>query len=339
MRTVLVGAGRWGTVLMRKLRHLDYLIGVAEVNPARREQLIDEVGDHVAVTDNWTNLADYADSVVVATPPEDHFSVAAEAINMGKHVFVEKPLATTRSEAINLNELARHAGVTLMVGHLVVYSPEIQKLKEIVQSGDLGEIKYIHTVRLNLGNIAKEGVISHLAPHDLAICNYLLESEPVEIMASGLTFYSRATEVAFLNVRYRNDVVCHIHLSWIDPRKRRAVTVVGGNKMAVCSSAPVQELLIFDKAVESPDLAIDNYGSFLMKYRHGDVLMPKLEAYEPLEAELKHFKDCIKRRWTPLTDGDDGIRVVSAMETAERALDEGGWHSVKKRIEVQYASG
>ena len=346
MRVLLVGAGRWGSVLAKKLKQMGMLVAVADVEPTRRKVIGDaSTGLDVLIVDDWTHSLAYCDAVVVATPPSSHFEIAKTALEQGKHVLVEKPLATNVEDAEVLNSIAHNNGKVLMVGHTAVHASEIQAAKNFILGGDIGEIKYIHAARLNLGTINPDGVIMTLAPHDIAIFDYFLPSDrAVEVSATGQNFISNngTEEVAFLNIRYNSGVLAHLHLSWIDPRKYRAVTIVGSKKMLVATSTPVAKIEIFDmfdKGVVSKEAG--GYSDFILGCRHGSVISPYLEVYEPLEAQFKKFKwACDHSSESIRADGNQGVRVVAIMEAARESIKKGGgWIPIEIPIDGSVGTG
>ncbi len=266
----------------------------------------------------------HVDAAVVATPPSTHVAVALDAVRAGKHVLVEKPLAPTTAGARQLISAASEAGVNLMVGHTFEYNPAVWKLRELVQSGELGEIYYIDSARLNLGLYQDDvNVILDLAPHDVSIINHVLGRKPVAVQAwASRHAHRRLEDVAYLRLFYDDffddrGLSANIHVSWLDPCKVRTVTVVGSKKMAVYNDLAADEhIRILDKGVSLPETG-DNLSQPPMSYRYGDILVPFVAADEPLAVQDRHFVECVRSRSVPLTDGNNGLAVVEVLEAAQ----------------------
>jgi predicted dehydrogenase len=264
------------------------------------------------------------DAVVVATPPSTHVAVALQAIEAGKHVLVEKPLAPTAAGARRLGRAASAAGVILMVGHTFEYNPAVRKLRELVRHGELGEVYYIDSARLNLGLYQNDvNVVLDLAPHDISIINHVLGRKPVAAQAwASRHAHRRFEDVAYLRLFYDDffddrGLSANIHVSWLDPCKVRRVTAVGSQKMAVYDDLATDDRIrVLDKGVcLQPDG--DNLTQPPLSYRYGDVVAPFISADEPLAVQDRHFIDCIASGSRPLTDAENGLAVVEALEAAE----------------------
>jgi predicted dehydrogenase len=268
----------------------------------------------------------HVDAVVIATPPSTHVGIALEAIEAGKHVLVEKPLAPTSAGARRLIKAASEAGVVLMVGHTFEYNPAVRKLRELVRSEELGELYYIDSARLNLGLYQTDvNVILDLAPHDVSIINNVLGRKPVAVQAwAARHAHRRFEDVAYLRLFYDDffddrGMSANIHVSWLDPCKVRRVTAVGSKKMAVYDDLNADERIrILDKGVSVPQPG-GNLTQPPMSYRYGDIVVPFIASDEPLAVQDRHFVDCIERRARPLTDGENGLAVVETLEAAERS--------------------
>jgi predicted dehydrogenase len=272
-------------------------------------------------------VLDQVDAVVVATPPNNHKAVAISAIRAGKHVLVEKPLATTLEDATEILEEARRANVILMVGHTFEFNPAVHELRNRMDAGELGEICYIHSARLNLGLYRNDvNVVWDLAPHDVSIMNYLLRSTPSSVRAWGSSHCSSVADLAYFQLEYRDRaVVGYGHVSWLDPRKVRQVTVVGDKKMAIYDDLSEERLRIFDRGVERP-ISQPKQHSMPTSYRYGDIVSPHLRFEEPLLLEDRHFIDCILTNTQPTSDGACGCSVVSVLGAIDRAM--AGGHTV-----------
>jgi len=237
-------------------------------------------------------------------------------------VFVEKPMASSAQQAEHLIELAEKHRRKLMVGHTFIYTSAVRKMKEIMDSGELGEIYYINSQRLNLGLFQQDiNVIWDLAPHDISIILYILNLKPRSVSAVGTSHINAAIEdVAVLTLRFSNGLVAFIQTSWLDPDKIRRMTVVGSKKMLVFDDVqPTEKIRIYDKHVEVPK-HYDTYTEFHYSYKYGDIVIPKIDGGEPLRTELDHFIDCIKNDDTPMSCGRDGLHVVQILEAAEESL-------------------
>ncbi|MEO0146623.1 MAG: Gfo/Idh/MocA family oxidoreductase, partial [candidate division WOR-3 bacterium] len=260
------------------------------------------------------------DAAIIATPSPTHHRIAKAALEKGVHVFVEKPMAMSVSEAEELVDLAEKKGLLLFPGHILLFHPGIQRLKNLLEGGELGRLFYIYSQRTNLGVIRKdENVVWSLAPHDIYISNYLMGTEPVSAAGFGKDFLQDGVEdVAFITLEYPGDRFSHIHVSWLDPKKTRRLTVVCSERMAVLDDMEEEEKLkIYDKGVVAR-LSPDEIPPGTFHIRYGDIWSPKLDKAEPLHAELSHFLDCIEGRAKPITDGRDGLAVARVLEQISR---------------------
>jgi predicted dehydrogenase len=271
------------------------------------------------MTDDFAEMiaADDVQAVVIATPVPTHFPLARAALEAGKHVFVEKPPAMRTAEMEELITLAEAHGLVLMPGHLLLYHPGVQKLKEIVDNGELGEVLVVYGNRQNLGKIRKdENALWSLGVHDLSVILYLIQEEIVEVAAHGHAFLNEGVEdVVFCYLRFGSGKIAHMHLSWLDPHKMRRLTVVGRDKMAVFDDMELdRKITVYDKAPEQP---ADTYGEW--RTRTGDIFSPKVSNAEPLRLESQHFLRLVEEGW----DGremHDGLEVVRALELLTESL-------------------
>lgn len=297
----------------------------------RRNEMLTRYAD-AAVADVSLALP-LVDAVVVAVPPSLHRDVAAEAIAAGKHVLVEKPLATTSEDAAELVSMAEAAGVTLMVGHTFEFSAALVELRRRIVAGDLGTVRYIDAAWLNLGLYQEDiNVVWDLAPHGISVCNFLLDSTPSHVGAWGSSHGNggKHEDVAMLQLHYgERDVTAYIRVSWLDPAKVRRVTAVGTRKMAVFNDlAHAEPLRIFDRGVET--VAETEYSASTLTYRYGEIVSPHVAASEPLTQELVHFLDSVQNGSTPRANGRSGLAVVEALEAADRAMATGRTVPVSK---------
>jgi predicted dehydrogenase len=326
LRVAVVGCGYWGS---KHIRVLDATEGVAQVvlvdnSPDRLQKLARGFKTAVGFSDLESALS-HVDAVVVATPPSTHVAVALQAIEAGKHVLVEKPLALTTQGALQLVNAAAAAGVILMVGHTFEYNPAVRKLRELLRGGELGELYYLDSARLNLGLYQNDvNVILDLAPHDISIFNFVLGRKPVAVQAwAARHAHQRFEDVAYLRLFYDDlfadqGLAASIHVSWLDPCKVRRVTVVGSSKMAIYDDVATEERIrVLDKGVNVPPNGGSNLGQPPTSYRYGDIMVPFIPPDEPLGVQDRHFVECVATGSTPLTDGENGLAVVEALEAAQ----------------------
>ena len=323
----IVGLGYWGPNLLRSLNRIGRvrLKYACDLDEGKRARFAAQYPETRFTEDFEELLADeYLNAVVVATPVPAHATLAREVLKAGKDVFVEKPLALSPEDAEDLVKLAADNDRILMVGHLLEYHPAVIRLKEIVDSGELGEIFYVYTHRINLGVIRPdENALWSLAPHDLSVSMYLLEQEPVEVQATGHSYLKSGVEdVVFGTLRFGDRKIAHLHVSWLDPHKERKITVVGSEKMVVFDDMSRDEKIkLYDKGVEKPDF--ESYGEYI-GLRFGDILIPHVPNDEPLKLECEHFVECLLERKRPRSDGHNGLRVVRTLDALQRSLESGG---------------
>jgi predicted dehydrogenase len=329
IRIAVVGCGYWGPNLIRNFARVrdGQFVALCDRDVTRLEAAGQGHPAVVRVSDYDALLEDSAiDAVAIATPAASHYSLAKKALLSGKHVYVEKPLCLRAADAADLETTAARQARVLMVGHLLEYHPAVEFLKGYMQAGSLGEVRYIYSQRLNLGQVRHdENALWSLGPHDIAVANFLLGERPVEVCAVGQSYLqSGIQDVVFLTIKYPGDKLAHVHVSWLDPHKTRKLTVVGSCQMAVFDDMePAEKVRLYDKGVDLPSLAGDDPAAG-MKLRFGDICIPHLPGGEPLLAECQHFVDCIRDGRRPRSDGVDGLRVVQVLEAAERSLRDGG---------------
>lgn len=335
IRVGVIGCGYWGPKLARNFNDLPgaSLEMVADLREDRLEE-IKQLYPATTVTRNYTDLlGDRIDAVVIATPVNTHYPLAKEALQAGKHVMIEKPITAHSDHAKNLIELASQKQLVLMVGHTFEYNPAVEAVRNIIQSGELGTIYYLNSVRVNLGLLQPDiNVMWDLAPHDLSIIRFVLGQDPVKVSARGAIFVNKIRnlhEVAYINMHFPNGVMANLHLSWVDPVKQRTLTVVGSKKMLVYDDITENKVRLYDKGVDVPPYSITEE-QFKASYRHGDEYDYPISWTEPLRAECSHFLECILTGATPRSDGVDGLKVLKILETAQRSLLNGG---VELRVE------
>ncbi|AFL87571.1 putative dehydrogenase [Terriglobus roseus DSM 18391] len=327
LKVGVIGLGAWGCNVARCLyENPDCdLVACSDVSESRRALAERNWNTQTAVSLDEM-LANFPEirAIVISTPAVTHFSLAKQALLAGKDVFVEKPFTLKVSHAEELLALAESLGRILMVGHLLEYHPAVNRIREIVQSGELGETYYIYTQRVNLGRIrGDENALWSFAPHDISQILYILGEEPIDVSARGQSFIQNGIEdVVFLSLFFQNRRMAHIHISWLDPHKMRSTTVVGSRKMLVFDDAATTEKLrIYDSGAQTP--ATCSYGEAI-QVRFGDIQIPHLASTEPLKLEFQHFIDCVNHRTTPRSDARDGLRVVRILEAAQKSLEHDG---------------
>jgi len=296
----------------------------------------------VAVTTRFEDVLENPaiDAVIVATPVRFHHPMAKACLLAGKHVFIEKPLARTVAEGEELVNLAETKGLVLMVGHTFMFSPAVNRMKEIVDSGDIGKIRYISAQRLNLGLFQKDiNVAWDLAPHDLSIILHLLEQSPISVACQGSCHVARGVEdITTMYLTFKNDCCALVQNSWLDPKKVRQMTVVGSRRMIVYDDMePLEKLKIYDARVEVP-AHYDSFAEFTYSYHYGDAYVPYIKQDEPLKLECQHFLDCIRGEATPITGGKAGLDVVRILEASNTSLRQLG-QSVSLGQPVHGANG
>lgn len=265
-------------------------------------------------------------AVAIATPVRFHFQMASESLKAGKHTFVEKPMASSTTECLELIDLAKSMNLTLMVGHTFVYSPPVRRIKEIVKANDLGEVQYVSSRRLNLGLFQTDINVSwDLAPHDISIILYVLGEAPISVNCQGKAHVNHKIEdVTNMTLNFSNGGFATIQSSWLDPNKVREMTFVGSKRMLVYNDVePIEKIKIYDKRVETPP-HYDTFAEFHYSYHYGDMYSPYLKQFEPLKMECQNFVDCIRSGEEPESGGIQGLRVVQILEAASQSLNKGG---------------
>ena len=325
----VVGCGYWGPNLVRNFRSLPdcRLKVMCDISKERLKHLSALYPDVQGDTDYEHMLASAGvDAVVVATSVKMHFPMAKAALLAGKHTMIEKPMASSSAQCAELVAIARQNGLVLMNGHTFLYSPAVRKIKEIVDSGDLGAIRYICARRLNLGLYQKDiNVAWDLAPHDISIILHLLEESPVSVNCRGSAHVTPGIEdVTIMSLTFRRNRSAIIHSSWLDPRKVREMTIVGSKRMIVYDDVAQQEKIrIFDARVDRPP-HYDTFAEFHYAYHYGDTYAPYVKQEEPLKTECQHFLECIQHGRQPLTHGSQGLELVKILEASSESLRLGG---------------
>ncbi len=324
----IIGVGYWGPNLVRNFISVKNS-NIAKVCDINKERLnfIQSKYPSLETEPDYNNIINNPNinAVVLATPIETHFSMAKQALLAEKHVFVEKPLTMNSEEAQELQKLAEDKNLVLMVGHTFLYSPPVLKVSELIENNELGNIKYIALTRINLGRIKHDtNVLWDLAPHDFSIILEWMGKLPqkIQVMGKAATFEGNV-DVAFVNLFYENDILINIHMSWLSPVKVRQSYIIGDKKMIVYDDMHLSEKVkVYDMGVDLKEP--DTFGEWQLTYRSGDVIVPRLDAYEPLQKECQHFIDCIENNQKPKSDAAQGIQIVRMIEAAQESLNNGG---------------
>src|SRR3954462_5387488 len=327
VNVALVGLGYWGPNLLRALFELpDVEVSyICDLDPERLDRFGRRYPSARATRDFENLLADpQMDAVVIATPVFTHFELASRALRAGKHVFVEKPLASSSPEAGELLELADSMDRTIMCGHTFLYSPAVREVKRIIQSGDLGEIYFISSSRVNLGLHQRDvSVVWDLGPHDFSILLYWMDEMPNWVGAVGRDSVVKGIpDVAFIDMEFPSGALSHIELSWLAPSKLRRTVVVGSQKMVVYDDSSPEPVRVFDSGVTYEDP--ETFGQYQLSYRTGDILSPKLDTAEPIVTELTDFVDGVRRGRAPEGNPALARNVVRLIEAAESSIEERG---------------
>lgn len=326
IRLGIFGAGAWGRNHVRTAAQLpDYAEVLVYDSAEDVRTRVAQLFPHVRVLDDPGLMMEAVDAVVVATPAAAHAGLVREGIAAGKPVLVEKPFTLAHADAVALERSSTEAGVPILVGHLLLFHPAVERLRELVGGGAVGEVYYLHSQRVNLGQVRPdENALWSFGPHDISVALHLVEDAPVRVTAHGKDYLQRGIEdVVFVTLEFGSGTLAHMHLSWLDPHKRRVTTVVGSKQMVVFDDMePREKLRIYDKGVERPP-AYGSYGESL-SVREGDIAIPKIPNTEPLAAELRHFAAIVRDGATPRVPAADGTAVVRILEAADASLRAGG---------------
>jgi predicted dehydrogenase len=339
IRIGVIGYGYWGPNLVRNFSD-QADARVTMVADSRAERLAQAARRYPGIrvtTDAADLIADRdVDAVVIATPVGFHFELARAALRAGKHVLVEKPIASTSDEASRLIDEAASRSVVLMVDHTFVYTGAVQKMRELVASGHLGDIYYYDSVRINLGLFQQDvDVLWDLAVHDLSIMDFVLPQQPIAVSATGLAHVpGRPENIAYMTMFFEAPVIAHVHASWLAPVKVRRTLLGGSRKMIVFDDLEASEKIkVYDSGI-SVDPSPENLYQMLVGYRTGDMWAPKLAVSEALHVEAAHFVDCVTRGARPQSDGEAGLRVVRLLEAASRSMQQHGRPVEIERVEA-----
>ena len=326
LKVGVIGAGNWGRNHVRTVAGLAdaELAAVCDTDAGTRERIARQYPSAHASGD----LADFlprVDAVIVASPAATHATLALQCIDAGKACLVEKPFALSTRDAETVAQRAAARKVPVLAGHLLVFHPAVERLRTLVQSGELGTIYYLYGLRVNLGQVrADENALWSFGPHDVSVALYLLGEAPARVAAHGKSYLQPNVEdVVFLTMEFASGVLAHVQLSWLDPHKERKLTVVGAKKMVVFDDMePREKLRIYDKGVDRPP----EYGSYgeSLAIREGDIFIPCIPNVEPLAAELQHFVRVARGTESARSGAGDGVRVVRVLAAATQSLAAGG---------------
>lgn len=328
LNVAIIGCGYWGPNLIRNFSsvrgwRVKYICDRA---PDRLQQVHSQFPWTTPVTDATVAFADSeVDAIAIATPVSTHYDLTIAALDAGKHVLVEKPLAASVAEARAMVERARLANRVLLVDHTFIYTPAVQKIKQLVDSGELGDLLYFDSVRINLGLFQHDiNVIWDLAPHDFSIMDYLFPDKPIAAAATGMCHFGNQEDVAYVTAFFQKNIIAHFHVNWLSPVKIRMILIGGSKKMVVYDDMQNSEKVkVYDRGVDVVD-SLGGIYSLLVQYRMGDMYSPKLDTKEALRAEVEHFHQCITAGTPPMTDGEMGLRVVELLEASQKSLMSSG---------------
>jgi predicted dehydrogenase len=324
LKIAVVGTGSWGRHLVRNYHELGVLYACCDSDNKKLESIRKTYNVPVVTTDFSDLVADpEINAIVISTPAIDHYRLAKASLEAGKDTYVEKPMALKESHCRELVELSNSKDLVLMVGHLMLYHPALRQIKGYIDSGELGEIYYAYSQRVNLGTVRKdENSLWSFAPHDISMLLYLLGAEVDNVSARGQHYLQKNLEdVVFLSMYFKDRKMAQVQISWLDPHKERKLTIVGSRKMLVFDDVQsIEKIKIYDKGFDKKERAdFDSYGDYLT-LRNGDIHLPCVDMAEPLRVECSHFVDCVRNRKTPLTDGRNGLEVVKILEKAQQSL-------------------
>jgi predicted dehydrogenase len=338
----VVGYGYWGPNLVRNVveRPDLNLTAVCERDPLRAAGFAQRIPGVPVLADlEPALLHPGVDAVIVATPPRTHYALVKQALEAGKHVLVEKPLATNGADAEELVNLAQERGLVLMPGHTFVYSPAVNKVKELIEDGVLGDIYFVTSSRMNLGNYQSDGVVCDLAPHDLSILLHWLGKPITQIATSARSvFQDDVPETAFLSLQFEGGTAANVQISWLAPRKMRQMVVVGSKRMVVYDDTASDEAIrVYDRGMDLDFTTPATFGEYQLTYRSGDMLVPRIDATEPLGLELADFARAIHTGEEPTSNAQLGLEIVRAIDAADESLRRGGEPVTLDAADVQAA--
>ena len=324
-----IGVGYWGPNLLRNLLANKSCRVKTVVDLSReRRNYVRDLYPSIHLTDDVDQVFQDTeiDGVVIATPVATHFDLAMRALESGKHLLVEKPLARSVAEVEKIGRLASERNLVVMVGHTFLFNAAVRYVKELIDSGSIGEVRYIYSQRLNLGRIRSDvDALWNFAPHDISIIQYWLgDPEPLSVVRRGMAYIQKDIEdVVFMNIIYPNHIMANIHVSWLDPQRSRLMTIVGSKKMVIYDDTAENKITIYDKGIDrmavlGENMDYDNQLFRTFNHRSGDVLLPKIDFKEPLKVEIEHFIDCMQNGTKCLTGVDHAKKVVEILSAGNR---------------------
>jgi len=326
----VIGYGYWGPNLVRNFieNPTTNVLYVCDIDESRLKALKGK-NPQIKTTTHYKDLLKDSNVklVAISTPVSTHYKLAYDALRAGKHVLIEKPMTSNTSHAEKLIELAEKQNLMLFVDHTFIYTGAVRRIKEFLSSGEIGELYYFDSIRVNLGLFQHDvNVIWDLAPHDFSIMDYLIDEKPVFVSAIGVSrVHEKIEDMAYIAVKFQDGLIAHFHVNWVSPVKIRRIIIGGSKKMIVFDDlSPDEKVKVYDKGVTLLDAPKDKIYKNLIQYRIGDMYAPRIESTEALKVEVAHMVDCIKHKKKPLTDGKAGLRVVKLLGAAQRSLKKGG---------------
>jgi predicted dehydrogenase len=327
MKFGVIGYGYWGPNIVRNLMNMEgvEMLAIADTNAAARKRA-HKAYPSVTTTSNASDLINSTeiDAVAVVTPVWTHYDLTKQALEQGKHVFVEKPFTSNSAQGEELIELAERKNLTIMVDHTFLFTPSVVKISELIKEGTLGKLYYYDSTRVNLGLFQHDiNVLWDLAPHDLSIMNHLIEATPEAIVATGQGHLNGHEDIAFMTIYFSDKVIAHINVNWLSPVKIRTTLISGEKRMLVWNDLePDEKVRVYDKGVKITNR--EGVYDLLVNYRSGDMWAPHLDQAEALHQELSYFVDCLSSGRQPFNDGSSGLRVVKMLEAASESLSKRG---------------
>ncbi|MEO6054896.1 MAG: Gfo/Idh/MocA family oxidoreductase [Chthoniobacterales bacterium] len=324
-----IGTGYWGPNLLRNLNlnsrcHVKWVCDLSE----ERRQFVKGLYPAIQTTAELSDILSdpEVDAVIIASPAGTHYSIAMACLEAGKHILVEKPMATSVEEIEGISKLATQKGLVAMAAHTFIFNDAVGYLKKLIEKDELGEIRYIYSQRLNLGRIRSDvDALWNFAPHDVSIIQYLLgDPKPEKVSRHGMDFIQKGIDdVVFLHIEYPKKIMAHVHVSWLDPHKVRQITVVGSRKMVVYDDVSENKIMIYDKGIEpkavlGQRMDFDQPRAMQFVHRSGDINIPKIDFREPLKVEIDHFLDCILEGIPCLTGPDHAREVIRILSSANK---------------------
>ena len=327
MKVGVIGLGYWGPNLVRNFLSTEGVDGVVAADLSdRRLQAAAKKFPGASFTKDYRDIlrSDDIKAVAIATPVSTHYPLAKEALESDKHVLIEKPMTSKLADAEDLVNIAKRKKLTLMVDHTFIYTGAVRKIKELISSGEIGDLHYFDSVRVNLGLFQHDvNVVWDLATHDISIMDYLVKARPVAVAAFGAAHYKHVEDVAYVIVNFNNGMIAHFHVNWLAPVKVRQILIGGSKKMIVYDDVePSEKVKIYDKGVNMT--SSEGIYQALIEYRTGDMYSPKIDSTEALSRLTSHFVECTRESKKPITDGVSGLNVVKILEAAEKSIKGSG---------------